>query len=195
LNSNTLPQSGPKHWWLLSFRGLLVGLLGLLLLVSSTVQHTTISYGMGALMLVSGICAFWFGVVNQRTEKTGLWLMMGGFMDIVLGVVMCMYATGSMANSIALLGLWALLFAFLQAVQAIYAFISVGAGPDYPGKIIHVLLVLASGGLAFTLLMRPGNAQSLGTISGLWLFVMSALLVILAAELKKRFVAAIQILP
>jgi uncharacterized membrane protein HdeD (DUF308 family) len=195
LNSNTRPQSGPKHWWLLFLRGLMVGLLGLLAFMSSNTLHFAISYGLGVLLVGSGICAFWFAVANQRTEKTGLWLMLGGLIDIVMGVVVYMYATGSMANILTLLGLWALLFAFLQAVQAIYAFISIGVGPDYPGKIMHILLVLASGGLAFTILMRPENPQALGTISGLWLVVMGGLLVMLAAEVKNGFRAASSVLP
>jgi uncharacterized membrane protein HdeD (DUF308 family) len=172
-----------QRWWLLTLRGGAIGGIGiLLLLMVLDIRPVPMGYALGGLLLIAGSCAGCFGWVNQRIGQDGLWLMLNGLIDIGFGVAALVLSHNPVETMIDLIGFWALLFAFLQSVQSIYVYIGLQYGPDPTVKILHILLVGASGGLAFTVLMRPEPPADPVLLTGLLPMLMGGLLIALGSR-------------
>jgi hypothetical protein len=175
-----------QHWWLLTVRGgAICGIGILLLLLVLGFLPLPMGHMLGGLLLFAGVCASWFGIVNQRIERNGLWLIISGLIDIGFGIAALWLADRAVDTMIDLVGLWALLFAFLQAVQAIYFNVGLQYGSDATVKILHGLLVAASGGLAFAVLMRPEPPVDPVLLTGLLPILMGGLLIALGSILHQ----------
>lgn len=180
-------QKNIQHPWLMTIRGAIVGLIGVLLFSFTEVSHAAISYGIGASLLAGGACLVWFGTANRRIEPMVPWLILGGLLDGGFGVGLLVYADKTGTDFLDLLGFWALVFAVLQASQAIYSYIGPGESTaDSTAKIIHVLLVVASAWLAFAVLMLPNPADKSLGLTGLLPLVMGVLLIILHIKLRSN---------
>lgn len=147
-------QKRTQYLWVLMVRSALFCQIGMVLSMADSVSPTFTSGGIGTMTLLSGVCAVWFGLVNQRIETSGFWLMLGGLVDIVFGLAMLLSVDESMKSSIYVLGVWAFVFAFLEIIQTLQAFVTFKTSPDYMSLAIHALLVIASGWLAVALLME-----------------------------------------
>lgn len=177
-------QLRPQRWWMLTLRGVAIGGIGILLLLMVLgIRPVPMGDALGGLLLVAGVCAGWFGLVNQRTQQGGLWLMLNGLIDTGFGIAALVLAHQPVENMIDLVGFWALLFAFLQAVQAMYFYVGLHYGSDPWVKILHGLLVLASGGLAFAVLMDPEPPADPVLLTGLLPMLMGGLLIALGSRL------------
>lgn len=167
-------------------RGGAVGLIGVLLFRFTDISHTS-TYGIGALMLVSGICSIWAGTANRRTEEFASWLIIGGLIDAAFGVAALVVADGTLQSVRDLIGFWAVVFSFLQAAQAIYSYIGPsGVRFESGTKLAHILLVATSLWLAFDLLMKPGATTNSVGLTGLLPIVMGGLLIMLIVKLRSK---------
>ncbi|MBC7920915.1 MAG: hypothetical protein H7Z75_07455 [Ferruginibacter sp.] len=179
-------QTSGQPWWLLTVYGGMISLIGILLFRFLEGGQPSIGYWIGALMMVSGGCALWFGVASLRSERIGSWLILAGLISTALGVAMLVYADGSVRSFTDLIGYWALLFTFLQTGQAMYSYLGPGFGLDYLGKLIHVLLAILSGVLAFTLIMWPESPGNPLKLIGLLPVAMGGLLIALTLRLRNK---------
>jgi uncharacterized membrane protein HdeD (DUF308 family) len=178
------PDGNGQRWWLLTLRGGAIGGIGiLLLLMVLDLRPVSMGYALGALLLIAGTCAGWFGWMNQRNKQNDLWLMGNGLIDIGFGIAALVLAHRPVEDMIDLVGFWALLFAFLQAVQVMYFYIGLQYGPDPTVKIIHALLVGASAGLAFAVLMRPAPPVDPVLLTAVLPLLMGGLLIALGSRL------------
>lgn len=175
-------QKSVKHPWLMILRGVAIGLIGVLLFSFTAVNHTS-AYGIGAALLVSGATAIWFGLANRPTQEYASWLIWGGLLDGIFGVAALFYADGSLQDITDLIGFWALIFAILQAVQAIYSYIGPsGTGFDLATKLIHVVLVGIALWLAYALLMVPGTGTNSVGMTGLLPIFIGVILIMLSVK-------------
>lgn len=175
INDN-IGRDAIRQSWLLIGGGIGIGLIGVLLLSFTEVNRIALCYGIGASLLVSGVCLVGFSSINRAKEVLVSWVLLNGLLSSAFGVALLVYADASKINFLDLLGFWALVFAILQAAQAIYSYIGPqGSTFDGSTKLIHMLLVVASSGLAFALLMMPGASNPLG-MTGLLPLIMGALL-------------------
>ncbi|WP_019989204.1 DUF308 domain-containing protein [Rudanella lutea] len=177
-----------QRWWLLSARGVIYVLIGVFMFVFSASYSAQSASIIGVLAAVAGILGFIFAFTNERADRNNIWGIMHGVADIAFGIAMFVYSNGTIKGFVDVLGFWAMIYAFLQSVQAMYVFMSARGATvtNYPAKYIHFANVLVSGGLAFTILMRPrGFEDSLGMV-GIFPIILGALIVALSWQLKAQ---------
>lgn len=184
-------QRESKQRWFLILRSGTIVLMGLLLLNFTDASHAK-SYGISALLLLSGLCAIGYSSPNRNTQKMIARLFMGGLLDVGFGIAMLFYADGSGTGFLYVLGLWALIFAFLQATQAMYSYIGpAGSSFDIPTKIIHMLLVAMSLWLAYAVLMMPELTKDLLGLTGIIPVIMGVLLLGLVARIPNKVILTV----
>ncbi len=143
---------------------------------------------LGGLLIGAGLVGIVFGLTNGGIPAGNFWLLLTSGFDIAFGIAILAYATGTIKGFVDVLGFWAIVYAFLQAVQAMYVFMSErSAGKaNYPVWILHFLSLAVAGGLTFNLLIRPaGFATSLG-YSGLFPILLGVLLFLINGRLKQQ---------
>jgi len=186
----TTRTSSARRWWLLSTRGVIYVLIGVTMFIFSTSYSVQSASVIGILAFLAGAVGLFFAMTNDRSDRNNMWGVLHGITDLAFGIAMFAYSDGTIKGFVDVLGFWAVMYAFLQSVQAMYlAMSSSGSGSmssNYPSKFVHIANVLVSGALAFTLLLRPqGFTDSLGIV-GAFPIVLGGLIIFLSAQLKFR---------
>ncbi len=184
-----IPENSTRHLWLLISRGSIYVLIGVMLFVFASTFTKQSGQIVGALALTAGACGLAYSFLNQQADRNRLWGVLHGLSDVVFGVAIFIYADGTIRAFVDILGFWALMYAFLQSVQAMYAFIS-GRGAmkaDFTNrKVIHFLNVAVAGLMAFNLIFRPvGRLESLGFV-GIFPIVLGILIIVLALQMRPQ---------
>lgn len=178
------------RWWLLSTRGVIYVLIGVVMFIFSTSYSAQSASIIGVLAIVAGASGLVFGFTNNRSDRNNIWGILHGITDLVFGAAMFFYSNGTIKGFVDVLGSWAVMYAFLQAVQAMYLFMASSSNTNmsanYPFKFIHFGNVLVSGILAYVLMLRPeGFTDSLG-MAGVFPIVLGGLIILLSAQFKAR---------
>lgn len=180
-------NSSPR-WWLLLARGVLYILIGGFMFVFASSYTAQSGHIIGALALSAGVCQLIFSFTNRGTESNSVWGVLHGIADVAFGVAIFIYSEGTIKGFVDVLGFWAMMYAFLQAVQAMYSFMSArgGTGVNIPSVFVHFANVLAAGGLTFTLLLRPaGFDDSLGFV-GVFPIILGVLIIVLTQQMRAQ---------
>ncbi|WP_240699445.1 DUF308 domain-containing protein [Spirosoma sordidisoli] len=176
-----------QRWWLMIGRGVLYVLIGATMFFFASSYSAQSGHILGVLAVLAGGCQLVFSFSNQRDEKNNLWGILHGITDVAFGVAIFVFSEGTIKGFVDVLGFWAMMYAFLQAVQAMYSFLAArGAGTVSGTSLVHFLNVLTAGALAFTLLLRPaGFDNSLGFI-GVFPIVLGALIIVLTQQMRAQ---------
>ncbi len=168
-------------------RGVLYILIGIFMFVFAGSYSAQSGYIIGGLALVAGLCQLFFAFTNQQADKNNLWGILHGISDVGFGIAIVVFSGGTIKGFVDVLGFWAMMYAFLQAVQAMYTFMaSRGAGVVSSTSLIHFANVLVSGGLTFTLLLRPaGFEDSLGFV-GVFPIILGVLIILLTQRMRAQ---------
>lgn len=181
-------QNKIQRQWLIIARGIAYISIGVLMFLFANTYSSEAGYAIGILAAGAGVCQLLFSTANRHTDRNFIWGLLHGISDLGFGIAIFIYAKGTVKGFVDVLGFWAMMYAFLQAVQAMYVFLGARTGnvPNYATAVIHFINVFVAGGLAFNLLLRPeGFNTSLG-ISGLFPIVLGALILILTQRLKEQ---------
>ncbi len=172
---------------LLYFRGILYIIIGVVLFVFANTYSSTSGIIVGVLALLAGGCQLAFSFANLRDLKNNVWGILHGVTDLAFGVVMFVYSKGTVGGLVDVLGMWAVMYAFLQSVQAMYAFMA-ARGPGWVSgtSIVHFLNVLTAGGLAFMLLQNPEGFNKSLQYVGIFPIILGILIIILVREMQIR---------
>ncbi|MFD2571494.1 DUF308 domain-containing protein [Spirosoma soli] len=176
-----------QRWWLMMGRGVLYILIGAVMFIFAGSYSAQSGHIIGALAVLAGLCQLVFSFTNQHSEKNNIWGILHGITDVAFGVAIFIFSEGTVKGFVDVLGFWAMMYAFLQAVQAMYSFLAArGAGVVSSTSLVHFANVLVAGGLAFTLLLRPaGFDESLGFI-GVFPIVLGALIIVLTQQMRAQ---------
>lgn len=187
LNAMERNNNTTQRWGLMIGRGVLYILIGIMMFVFAGSYSAQSGYIIGVLAVLAGICQLIFSFSNQREEKNNIWGVLHGITDVAFGVAIFVFSTGTVKGFVDVLGFWAMMYAFLQAVQAMYTFLAArGAGVVSSTSLIHFANVLMSGGLTFTLLLRPaGFDDSLGFV-GAFPIVLGVLIIMLTQRMRAQ---------
>jgi uncharacterized membrane protein HdeD (DUF308 family) len=180
-------HSTPR-WWLLLARGALYILIGIFMFVFASSYTAQSGHIIGALAVLAGACQLTFAFGNRGAESNNVWGVLHGIADLAFGVAIFIYSAGTVKGFVDVLGFWAMMYAFLQAVQAMYAFMAArgGSGVNMPSVFVHFANVLTAGGLTFTLLLRPaGFDNSLGFV-GVFPIILGVLIIILTQQMRTQ---------
>ncbi len=180
-------NNSTQRWWLMLGRGVLYILIGAVMFVFASSYSTQSGHIIGALAILTGVCQLIFSFSNQRNEKNNIWGILHGITDVAFGVAIFIFSAGTVKGFVDVLGFWAMMYAFLQAVQAMYTFLAArGAGTVSGTSFVHFANVLVAGGFAFTLLLRPaGFDESLGFI-GIFPIVLGILIIVLTQQMRAQ---------
>ncbi|WP_461050463.1 DUF308 domain-containing protein [Spirosoma arcticum] len=176
-----------QRWWLMIARGVLYILIGAAMFVFANSYSAQSGHVIGAMAAIAGICQLIFSFTNQQADKNNIWGVLHGVTDVGFGVAIFIFSEGTIKGFVDVLGFWAMMYAFLQAVQAMYSFMAArGAGVVSNTSFIHFGNVLVAGGLTFTLLLRPaGFDDSMGFI-GIFPIILGILIIVLTRQMRAQ---------
>ena len=184
---DALAQKRNQPWWLRYIHNACYVLMGVVLLIQPTQASTLHEALLGSLLVLAGLATATFGIRRyQYGERDNYWFILSSVRDSLFGVVLLIIMGASLRTMINVLGLWAIIYAFLQAIEANFYFLGTRSNEDkdYWVEVIHFFCVLIAGGFAYTLIMRPeGLTASLGFV-GLFLVGLGILQGVLTWRLK-----------
>ena len=101
-----------RNWWLVVALGVLMSAVGVAVFVFPDISYWAMSLMFGILMLISGVSYIWLAATNQRGVVGRGWVLAGGIIEVLLGIVLTA-APGITAMTLPLfLGFWLLMRSF-----------------------------------------------------------------------------------
>ena len=116
-----------RYWWLLLVVGAALFVVGLLVFAFPARSYLGLSMLFGWLMLLSGVLEVVLSSVNRHFITGRGWMLAGGIIEIILGVILISHVALSAATLPLFLGFWLLLRAFA----------TIGLGGDMRTAEIH----------------------------------------------------------
>ncbi len=186
-----MENSNPtKHWWLLLSRGVLYVLIGISLFLF--IGELTSGYAqlIGGLVVVAGICGLIYALANLRADRNYIWELLRSLSDAGFGIAIIVSAKSDVDGFLGTVSFWAMMYAFIQAVQAMYSFLQSGVSStiSLSGKVLYFLGVVIAGGLSYILLMRPGGTDGSLSIVGSFPIALGVIIILLAVQQKRQAV-------
>lgn len=83
---NNEVQHSVKHWWASLLLGIVYIIVAVWLMFSPLTSYIALSVVFSVSMLVSGIVEIIFAIGNRKTVSSWGWYIVGGLIDLVLGV-------------------------------------------------------------------------------------------------------------
>jgi len=169
-----------KRWWLISLRGLIALVLGIVLLVlDPLIAAELLILFIGIYALLDGIFALIVGIINKPPHRDRAWLITEGIIGILAGIAILVAPLLAGVIIIYFIAFWALLTGILELVFSIAQWKYIpGAWMILVTGIISVLL----GGLILANVVA--GAVLLVVIVAVYLVIFGLLLMLLGFSLK-----------
>lgn len=162
-----------QHWWLMMLAGVLCVALGIAVFVFPLQSYVTLSILAGILMLLVGAAQLIIASTSGNYLAMRGYMLVGGVIDLILGLLLCIYPGVTMALLPIMLGIWMMYHSFMIIAFGgdMETFRVKGSG----WTIIGGVLLLA---LSFVVLVNPFSAGIAAVIvlSGVGLIVFGILL-------------------
>jgi len=169
-----------KRWWLISLRGLIALVLGIVLLVlDPLIAAELLILFIGIYALLDGIFALIVGIINKPPHRDRAWLITEGIIGILAGIAILLAPLLAGVIIIYFIAFWALLTGILELVFSIAQWKYIpGAWMILVTGIISVLL----GGLILANVVA--GTVLLVVIVAVYLVIFGLLLMLLGFSLK-----------
>lgn len=162
-----------QHWWLMMLAGILCFALGIAVFVFPLQSYVTLSILAGILMLLVGAAQLIIASTSGNYLAMRGYMLVGGMIDLILGLLLCVYPGVTMALLPVMLGIWMMYHSFMMIAFGgdLETFRVKGSG----WTILGGVLLLA---LSFVVLVNPFSAGIAAVIvlSGVGLIVFGILL-------------------
>ena len=162
-----------KHWWLLTVAGILCIATGIVVFAFPLESYVTLSILAGILMLLVGAAQLIIASTSGNYLAMRSYMLVGGLIDLILGLLLCIYPGVTMALLPIMLGIWMMYHSFMIIAFGgdMETFRVKGSG----WTIIGGVLLLA---LSFVVLVNPFSAgvAAVVVLSGIGLIVFGFLL-------------------
>lgn len=162
-----------QHWWLMMLAGVLCIALGIAVFVFPLQSYVTLSILAGILMLLVGASQLIIASTSGNYLAMRSYMLVGGLIDLILGLLLCIYPGVTMALLPIMLGIWMMYHSFMIIAFGgdMETFRVKGSG----WTIIGGVLLLA---LSFVVLVNPFSAgvAAVVVLSGIGLIVFGFLL-------------------
>ena len=171
-----------RHWWLMLIVGILSLVAGILVFVSPLESYVTLSVLFGILMVLVGASQLIIASASNNYLMMRGYVIVGGVLDVLLGMFLCLYPGVTIFLLPILLGIWMLYHSFI-----IIAFggdldtFNVGGQGAVIGSGILLLV------LSILILMNPFSAgiAAVVALTGVGFLVFGAILIMLSFKLKE----------
>lgn len=170
-----------KHWWLMMAAGILTIAAGVAVFVFPMESYVALSILIGILMLLVGAAQLIIALTSGNYLAMRGYMVVGGIIDVLLGIFLCVYPGVTFALLPIMLGIWMMYHSFMM----------ISFGGDLETFNIGGSTSVVVGGILLLLLsiMVLANPFSAGVatvvvMAGLGLIVLGLLLCWLALKLK-----------
>lgn len=170
-----------KHWWLMLFAGLLSIVAGICVFVFPVESYLTISLIFGVLMLLTGITQLMMASTSGNYLTMRGYVIVGGILDLILGVFLCVYPGVTVMVLPILMGIWLMYHSFI--------IIAFGGDMDtfrVSGSAVMVIFGILLLALSIFVLLDPlsvGVATIL-ILAGIGLMILGLTFVVISFKLK-----------
>lgn len=171
-----------RHWWLYLITGILSIIAGIVVFCNPIESYLTLSIMFGILMLISGIVELVVSTTSRNYFTTRSYSIVGGILDLLLGLFLCCYPSITLVVLPVILGVW----------MMFHSFMIIGLGSDMDsfrvrgsGWVITggVVLLLLSLGITFFPLTL--GTASVVILTGCAFIFFGALLIALSIRLRR----------
>lgn len=170
-----------KHWWLMLIAGLLCVIMGIVVFVFPVESYLTLSILFGVLMLIVGAVQLIIASTSGNYLAMRGYMVVGGALDIILGIFLCVYTGASLIVLPIMMGLWLMYHSFMIIALGgdMETFNLSGSGLVIVGGVLLLLL-------SILVLVNPLSAGIATVIifAGIGLIFFGLLMCILAMRLK-----------
>ncbi len=170
-----------QHWWLMTVVGILAVAAGIAVFAFPLESYVTLSILFGVLMLLTGVAKLVAASTSANFFMMRGYVIVGGIIDLLLGLFLCIYPAVSLMALPIMMGLWMMYNSFMMIALAgdFDTFGIPGAGWIIAGSI--VLLVLS-----LLVLVNPFTAgvATVVVLAGVGLLVFGFLLCALSFKVK-----------
>ena len=177
--------SAIRHWWLMLVVGILSVIAGILVFVFPLETYVTLSIAFGVLMLLVGAAQLIVSASSDNYLMMRGYLIVGGVLDVLLGLFLCLYPGISIFLLPILLGIWMLYHSFMMIAFGgdLGIFGLRGQGETVAGGILLLLL-------SILILMNPFSAgiAAVVVLTGVGLVIFGLTLIMLSVRLRRLHV-------
>lgn len=174
-----------RHWWLMLIVGILSVIAGILVFVFPLETYVTLSIAFGILMLLVGAAQLILSASSDNYLMMRGYFIVGGVLDVLLGLFLCLYPGITIFLLPILLGIWLLYHSFMMIAFGgdLGTFGLSGQGETIAGGIILLLL-------SILILMNPFSAgiAAVVILTGVGLVVFGITLIMLSLRLRRLHV-------
>ena len=162
-----------QHWWLMMLAGILCIALGIAVFVFPLQSYVVLSILAGVLMLLVGASQLIIASTSGNYIAMRGYMLVGGVIDLILGLLLCVYPGVTMALLPVMLGIWMMYHAFMTIAFGgdLETFRVKGSGWTVFGGVILLIL-------SFIVLVNPFSAgiATVIVLAGVGLLVFGFLL-------------------
>ena len=169
------------NWWLLLIVGILSAVAGVLVFVFPLESYVTLSIIFGAVMILVGASQLVIATSSNNYLMTRGYFVVGGVLDVILGLFLSLYPGVTITILPILLGIWMLYHSFvIIAFGGDLETFNIGGQGLVVGSGILLLI------LSILILMNPFSAgiAAVVVLTGVGFLVFGAILIVLAFKLK-----------
>ena len=170
-----------QHWWLLMIAGLLCVVLGIVVFVFPLESYVTLAILTGVVMLVVGAAQLIIASTSGNYLAMRGYMIVGGVIDLILGVFLCVYPGVTMVVLPIMMGIWMMYHSFMMIAFGgdLDTFRIDGGGTVIFGGVILLLL-------SILILVNPFAAgiAAVIVVAGVGLILFGLLLCWLSVKLK-----------
>ena len=171
-----------RHWWLMLVVGILAVIAGILVFVFPLETYVTLSIAFGILMLLVGAAQLIVSASSDNYLMMRGYFIVGGVLDVLLGLFLCLYPGITIFLLPILLGIWLLYHSFMMIAFGgdLGTFGLGGQGETIAGGILLLLL-------SILILMNPFSAgiAAVVVLTGVGLVIFGITLFMLSLRLRK----------
>lgn len=102
-----------QHWWLLMLAGILCIALAVAVFIFPLESYVTISILLGVVMLISGAAQLIIAVTSGNYLALRGYAIVGGILDVLLGIFMCVYPGVALVVLPIVAGIWIMYRSFM----------------------------------------------------------------------------------
>ncbi|MBO5808171.1 MAG: DUF308 domain-containing protein [Bacteroidales bacterium] len=162
-----------QHWWLLMLAGIFSIALGIAVFVFPLQSYVVLSIIAGILMLFVGAAQLVIASTSGNYLAMRGYMLVGGVIDLILGLLLCVYPGVTMALLPVMLGIWMMYHAFMMIAFGgdLETFRVKGSGWTVFGGILLLIF-------SFIVLVNPFSAgiATVVVLAGVGLLVFGLLL-------------------
>ena len=170
-----------RHWWLLLVSGILTIAAGIVVFCFPAKSYVTLSIMFGVLMLVNGVTELAVSISSRNYFMMRGYTIIGGVLDLILGIFLCAYPQITLALLPVILGIW-IMYHSIMAIgfgADLNTFKVKGSGWAIAGGILLLVLSL------LILIIPSIGAAAIVVLTGSALVFTGALMIAVSLRLRK----------